>query len=594
MCVLSQVQQHFYVSRRKSNLILKPQNEGYFPNAEMLQAIQSLKKHKANTFHVLETTATYATIVAVDIETTARHFNEGEIALVSVYSDQVQQVTTQVADVADMLKDNRVLKVFHNAAFDVTWLKAKGYKVNNYTDTMVMAQVVHNTTKSVNSLQALSYAYLGEYLDKRLQHEGNWKEEVTEIHKQYALKDAEVTYRLYIKLSDIIRMKHLDLVLYREIQALPAIVELNLNGLPFQYDEWARVLEQIEEDAAQLEQEIRAFFQLPELLLTSPAQLLQAFKTIGIELPSTKEEDLIRFEGEHPIVAKLCKYKKLKKRVSTYGEKLNAKIHDDGRIYGNWRLIGTDTARMSCKEPNLQGLPSQAKAFVKAPQNHSFIIADYSTIELRILAEITQDAQLLCAFQNREDLHKKTAQGIFDVNEALNVTTEQRQIGKVINFGLIYGMSSYGLQKKITAATGKAILLSEAEYFRKKYFELYPGVLRYQNEMLKAEMISTLGGRYWSEQTTPLKQGAIARYNYPIQGTGAEGLKESLAILLPQLPPKWKLVAVVHDEIVLQVPQEEVDQAEKVLKDAMIQGMAKLIPSIPIEIDVKCSSVWTK
>ncbi|WP_170110152.1 DNA polymerase [Peribacillus acanthi] len=592
--VLNTIKKDYDLKKVGSNIQLIPKVLGYLPDQAMLYQLRRLQQHKVNTVYLLNQHAPPATIVAVDIETSSKHFLNGEIRLISVYSEQGSIVTTEVAEVANILADNKVLKVFHNAAFDVTWLKAKGLNVRNYTDTMVMSQIIRNTTKSTNSLQALSLEYFGIILDKQLQNESNWQGVLTEAHKTYALRDAEITLKLYHRLYQVIQEKCLDVVLNREIRALPAIIEMNVNGIPFDFQGWKTILEDMSREKEEIEQEILDFFASPNLNLSSPKQLREAFGTIGINLPSTKEEDLAKYEAEHLMIGRLCKYKRLNKRISTFGEKLREKIHCDGRVYGNWRLIGTNTSRMSCKEPNLQGLPSQAKQFVKAPKSCQFVIADYSTIELRILAEITQDQELISAFINGEDLHKKTARVIFNYNEEHEVTSEERQIGKVVNFGLIYGMTAYGLQKKITAATGVLISLEQAEIFRNRYFDLYKSVLNYQDRMLKADIISTLGGRYWSKETSMLKGGAIARYNYPVQGTGAEGLKEALATLMQHMQPNWKLIAAIHDEIVLQVPHQDVGKAQKLLVKVMTEGMQTLIPSIPIDIDIKTATHWTK
>lgn len=591
---LEKVKDVYDLSISENVIQLQPKLPGYQLDAAMLKAIEKLKIHKQNTLHVLTTDTTFTTVIAVDIETTAKHFLDGEIRLISMYSTQMQLVTQDVAEVASILCDPQVLKVFHNAAFDVTWLKAKGFEVLNYTDTMVMAQIVHNTTKSTNSLKALAFEYFGEVLNKDKQSPENWQGKITQEHQDYALKDAEITFRLYEVLAKEIRAKHLDVVLAREIQALPAVIELSLNGIPFDYSGWQVVIDEMQEEVDELEQEIKEHFKLPNLLLTSPKQLLDAFDSIGITLTSTKEEELAKHESKHPVIVKICRYKRLKKRITTYGEGLKAKIQPNGRVYGNWRLIGTDTSRMSCNNPNLQGLPSQAKQFVKAPEGKTFIVADYSTIELRILAEITRDEKMVQAFTEGEDLHRKTAQGIFNLDSMEQVSKEERQIGKVVNFGLIYGMTSYGLQKRITAATGKSISLQQAANFRDNYFKFYPSVLRYQDTMLKADIIQTLGGRYWGAGMKALKKGSIARYNYPIQGTGAEGMKNALALLIERKPNEWKLIAAIHDEIVLEVPSGQAELAKEVLQNAMQEGMQQLIPSIQIEIDINICDKWTK
>lgn len=570
---LEKVKDVFDLSVSADVIQLQPKQLGYKADGEVLKAIEKLKIHKQNTLHVLLNDTTCTPVIAVDIETTAKHFLDGDIRLISMYSTDMQMVTPEVEQVASILRDPLIRKVFHNAAFDVTWLKAKGFEVTNYTDTMVMAQIVHNTTKSTNSLKGLAFEYFGEVLNKDKQSTENWQGELSQEHKDYALKDAEITFRLYHALDEEIKIKHLDVVLAREIRALPAVIELSLNGIPFDYSGWQVVLDEMQIEVDELENEIKNHFKISDLLLTSPKQLLDAFATVGIILTSTKEEELSKHEFKHSVIAKVCRYKRLKKRISTYGEGLKAKIQPNGRVYGNWRLIGTDTSRMSCKRPNLQGLPSQAKQFVKAPEGKTFIVADYSTIELRILAEITRDEKMVQAFTEGEDLHRKTAQGIFNLDSMEQVSKENRQIGKVVNFGLIYGMTSYGLQKRITAATGSSISLQQAASFRDNYFKFYPSVLRYQDSMLKADVIQTLGGRYWGEGLKALKKGSIARYNYPIQGTGAEGMKNALALLLERKPTEWKLIAAIHDEIVLEVPIGQAELAKEVLQNAMQEGM---------------------
>lgn len=595
--MLQQARQYFDIELVDQKICCRPIVKDFQGNLAALKVLETLKRHRLNTRFLLakENESDNPTaIVAVDIETTALHHSAGDIRLVSVFGEQVQMVTEKVAEVAHLLEDPSVLKVFHNAAFDVTWLTAKGYSVVNYTDTMVMGQILQNTAKSNNTLQALAFTHLGVVLDKTLQDESNWQNELTEQHKQYALKDAEVTFQLYECLKAAIADKHLDVVLHREIAALPALIELSLNGLLFDYDGWSKVLDQLEAEAKDLSQEIPELLGAAELNLNSPKQLIDSLAKDGIVLQSTTDETLAKHEDDHPAIYLLRKYKKIKKQLSTYGEKLQSKIFSDGRLHGQWRLIGTDTSRMTCKQPNLQGLPSIAKPYVKAPPGKCLVIADYSTIELRILAEITQDQELVAAFQQNEDLHAKTARAIFDKTPNDSVTSDERKIGKVINFGLIYGMTPYGLRRKVQAATGQAISLEEAHMFRNKYFELYPGVLRYQDAMLKASYISTLGGRYWSDETAPLSKGAISRFNYPIQGTGAEGLKESLKFLMLHMPPSWKLIAAVHDEIVLEVPEEDGSEAERVLVQSMKQGMQQLISSVPIEIESEVATQWIK
>lgn len=594
--LLKEIRNYFDIKHVDGDITCIPKMKNVYSNESAIQAIETLRKHKANALYLLreEQLPSITDVYAVDLETTSLDPRNGDIRLVACWSSDQQFVTTDVAEVAAILRDETILKVFHNGAFDVPWLEDKGFPVVNYTDTMIMSQIISNRARSGNSLQALSLKYLNVVLNKTLQESTNWQGELTEQHKAYALKDAEVTYKLYHHLRKKISEKHLDVVVNREMGAMSAIIELNKNGILFDYEGWSVVLTELEKESIGLESEIRQLLECEDLNLNSPKQLIEVFASHGLMLESSADEILARHETDHVAVEPLRKYKKLKKQLSTYGEKLKQQIDKDGRIRGQWRLIGTDTSRMTCKQPNLQGLPTIAKPYVKASPGYKLVVADYNTIELRILAELTRDKELMKAFLNNEDLHAKTTRAVLNMNNDEAVTDEERSIGKVVNFGLVYGMTAYGLRKKIQSTTRWAITHQEAENFRNRYFELYPAVLTFQDQMLRAESIHTFGGRYWSKATTELKQGAISRYNYPVQGTAAEGFKEALALLMSRKPADWKLIAAIHDEIVLEVPEEAAKEATELLIKAMKQGMTTLIPSIPIEVDCKVSHYWTK
>ena len=239
-------------------------------------------------------------------------------------------------------------------------------------------------------------------------------------------------------------------------------------------------------------------------------------------------------------------------------------------------MIGTDTFRMSCSSPPLQAMPRASRSYFKAEEGHSLILADYKTIELRILAAITKDPELLKAFRNGEDLHRKTASSIFQ-KEVSDISDMERDVGKIINFGIVYGMSSFGIQKKVSSSIGREISLVEAENYRQNYFNLYKNVLDYQNAMLRACYIETLGGRVWRDYE--LDKGSVKRYNYPIQSGMAEGLKESIILLLVKLEENssWKVVNIIHDEIIMEIPDSEVEVAKVALEEVIIQGIKKIV-----------------
>lgn len=243
---------------------------------------------------------------------------------------------------------------------------------------------------------------------------------------------------------------------------------------------------------------------------------------------------------------------------------------------------------MSCNNPPLQAMPSSSREFFIAEKGNKLICADYSQVELRVLASISRDETLISYFKSDVDLHTGTASLIF--KKAIEeVTKEERQVAKSLNFGIVYGITAYGIQKNLRKA-GLDVTLEEAEGYRLEFLRVYPKVRMLQDSLLRADYIMSLGGRRWQCSNLTMTQ----RLNLPIQSSAAEGLKEALAILINNMKPSWKLVAIVHDEIVLEVNEEEVIEAKEVLETSMKLGMKKIIKDIPIVVDSSISNNWCK
>ena len=267
------------------------------------------------------------------------------------------------------------------------------------------------------------------------------------------------------------------------------------------------------------------------------------------------------------------------------------KLNSDGKLRGKWHLIGAKTSRMSCQSPNFQSIPKEMRSYFNARKGHTFIIMDYSTIELRILAEITGCQSLIDAFNNKADLHVETAKIVLGSEF---IGDDERQLGKVINFGLVYGLTPYGLKEKINAIPGFNINEYEAKKFINQFFKTYPEVLSYQQSCIHADIISTLGGNYWDEFNGLNDLNERQRFNYAIQGSCAEGLKNALALLHRSMDKNWSLINVVHDEFILEVPETDADRAVQCLKCAMVEGMGMLVRKVPIEVSVNQSKTWIK
>ena len=530
----------------------------------------------------------YSKIVGVDVETTGLDCFKDRIRLIAVYGDDFSYVGDKLQEVEDILSDSTVLKVFHNALFDVSFLKVAGIEVKNYSDTIVMAKIISNSAV-FDSLEYLAKKYLNLELDKELQHSGNWQAELTQEHHDYCLKDAEVTLKLFRVLYDLIVERYLFPTYRTEISALPSLIELQTNGMMLDKSELRAYLEKLRVQHQELKERLE--IQLACENLNSPPQLLKSLQNLGVPIDNVEEKTLKKQSGMFPIVKELVQYKKLTKVLTTYGEKLLSLIETDNRVRGNWNLIGTATSRMTCKGPNFQGIPKEIKGFFHANPGHVFVIVDYSTVELRILAEISGCKKLIDAFNQGLDLHYETAKTVLGKE---GISDDERQIGKVINFGLIYGLTAYGLMNEINQIPGFNINKEEAQNFIDMYFMNYKGVAKYKNQQLKSPMVTTLGGRYWDSSNGLKLLKDNQRLNYAIQASCAEGLKESLALLMMEKKDTWRLVGAIHDELMCEVPEEDAEYAKSVIEKIMINGMQKLVKQVPIEVESHVSKVWTK
>ena len=530
----------------------------------------------------------YSKIVGVDIETTGLDCFKDSIRLIAVYGDDFSYVGDKLQEVEDILSDSTVLKVFHNALFDVSFLKVAGIEVKNYSDTIVMAKIISNSAV-FDSLEYLAKKYLNLELDKELQHSGNWQAELTQEHHDYCLKDAEVTLKLFRVLYDLIVERYLFPTYRTEISALPSLIELQTNGMMLDKSELRAYLEKLRVQHQELQERLE--IQLACENLNSPPQLLKSLQNLGVPIDNVEEKTLKKQSGMFPIVKELVRYKKLTKVLTTYGKNLLLLIKTDNRVRGNWNLIGTATSRMTCKGPNFQGIPKEIKGFFHATPGHVFVIVDYSTVELRILAEISGCKKLIDAFNQGLDLHYETAKTVLGKE---GISDDERQIGKVINFGLIYGLTAYGLMNEINQIPGFNINKEEAQNFIDMYFMNYKGVAKYKNQQLKSPMVTTLGGRYWDSSNGLKLLKDNQRLNYAIQASCAEGLKESLALLMMEKKDTWRLVGAIHDELICEVPEEDAEYAKSVIEKIMINGMRKLVKQVPIEVESHVSKVWTK
>ena len=428
---------------------------------------------------------------------------------------------------------------------------------------------------------------------------------------EYAAEDADVTLRVHQVLRPQLAAAPELESLYRDLELPVAEVlfRIERNGvlidaatLARQSDELGRKIMALEAEAQQLAGQpfnLNSPKQLAEILFNQ--QGLPVVKKTPSGGPSTDEEVLEKLAEDYPLPKKILEHRSLAKLKNTYTDKLPKMINPaTGRVHTSFAQAVAVTGRLASSDPNLQNIPIRTaegrrirSAFV-APAAHRIVSADYSQIELRIMAHLSDDPRLLEAFARGEDVHRATAGEIFGVTP-IEVSSEQRRAAKVINFGLIYGMSAFGLAKQIGVDRGAAAYMD-------RYFARYPGVARYMEETRavardKGYVETVFGRRLWLPEirssNAGRRQGAErAAINAPMQGTAADLIKRAMLAVqdwLDREQLQTLLVLQVHDELVLEVPETELDAVREALPKLM-GGVARL--KVPLLVEVGVGADW--
>lgn len=429
---------------------------------------------------------------------------------------------------------------------------------------------------------------------------------------EYSAEDADITLQLHHAMyPQIAREPGLERV-YREIEMPVSIVLRKMERTGVLIDS-ARLQAQSSEIASRLVELETQAYELAggEFNLGSPKQIGQIFfeklqlpivKKTPSGAPSTDEEVLQKLAEDYPLPKLLLEHRGLAKLKSTYTDKLPRMVNPEtGRVHTNYAQAVAVTGRLASNDPNLQNIPVRTaegrrirEAFIAAPGSN-IVSADYSQIELRIMAHISGDASLLRAFAQSEDIHRATAAEVFGVTP-LEVTADQRRIAKVINFGLIYGMSAFGL------ASNLGITRDAAKLYIDRYFARYPGVAQYMEETRanakeKGYVETVFGRRLWLPEINggngPRRQAAErAAINAPMQGTAADLIKLSMIAVDDWLTREGlssRMIMQVHDELVLEVPDAELAHVREKLPEMMC-GVAKL--KVPLVAEVGAGANW--
>ena len=556
-----------------------------------------------------------AEAIGVDLETTALSPRDGRIRLLQLATPN-ETFVVDVFEAGDLSPLKEVLesgpvKTLHNSKFDYSFLKVEhSISLSPIFDTMLAAQLLAGGDQTPSfSLEAVAERYADVELDKSARTE-DWSGKLSEAQVEYAARDAAVLLPLRERLREDLEEEKLNAVSKIEFRAVAAIAEMELAGIKLDLAKWKELEKTVRErrDAKALELETQ--FPAPEgilpleglgprLNLNSPKQITDAFRSLGIELEDTKVWTLLKVD--HPAARLLLEYRELQKKLGTYLETYPSFVHPKtDRIHANFLQCRVPTGRLACTSPNIQQIPheDEFRSCFVAEIGNTLVIADYSQVELRILAEVSDDPAFVRAFQEEEDLHRVTAASMFGV-EKDEVTKDQRSAAKRINFGLMYGRGAKSLSAQLGTDDERARVLID------EYFANYPKVQRFlqstASRAIKTGTLRTLSGRVRKfGDTSGLSQmdrGAMRReaMNFPIQGASADIAKLALAYIREELKGlDARLINSIHDEFVVECAENLAEEVAEKMKSAMNEAGKAILKKVPTEVEVAISCEWRK
>jgi DNA polymerase-1 len=576
-------------------------------------------------------------VVAVDTETTSREPMRARLVGVSLCGEAgrayyvplghsplaaPEQVNFEAAcgRLRGLLENESICKVGHNLKYDLLVFENHGLHCSGpISDTMVASYLI-DPDRHAHGLDKVAWEFLGERVISYKEVAGSGKKEITfdavpvERACEYASEDADMAFRLHELLIPELKSRALDRLMDEvETPLVFVLAAMERWGVKIDRDHLRGLSKELSEQARAIEDRI---YKLAgrRFNLNSPKQLSAVlFDEMGLAPVkktkkksgySTDMEVLSSLAQGEPIAEELVNYRTLTKLISTYVDTLPRLVHPDtGRVHTSFNQTVTSTGRLSSSNPNLQNIPVRGEfgrrvreAFIPEP-GCTMVSADYSQIELRILAHYSGDPALVGAFRRGEDVHTQTACGMFGVGPD-EVTSDMRRRAKVVNFGIIYGMQAFGLARELNISRG------EAKEYIDNYFKRFAGVKSFfEKNLREAEkngFVSTLLGRrrYLPQLTSKnnaLRSNAerIAT-NTPIQGSAADVIKIAMIRLFDVLRnrfPRVRMILQVHDELVFEVPDEQLDQLTTVIREHM-EGALTL--EVPLSVDVNWGNNWAE
>jgi DNA polymerase-1 len=517
-----------------------------------------------------------------------------------------------------LFEDENLLKIGQNLKYDISMLAQYGISVKGKMfDTMLAHYLLEPEQR--HNMDYLAEVYLNyitipiEDLIGKGRQQKTMRQVPIELVKEYAAEDADITLQLYEKLLPLLKENGVEKLFYEiEMPLVPVLSRMEANGVKIDTQNLKQISEEFGEEIHKIEEEIYTLAGTP-FNIASPKQLGEIlFERLKIDEKAKKtktgqyatgEEVLQKLSHKHPIIQKILDYRSFTKLKSTYLDALPALVNPkDGLIHTSYNQAVTATGRLSSNNPNLQNIPVRTaqgreirRAFVPRSEAYTLLAADYSQIELRIIAHLSQDPAMVADFNLGHDIHAATAAKVFHVpmNE---VTKEQRSRAKAVNFGIIYGMSAFGLAERMELSR------SEAADIIKKYFEEYAGIKEYMNRSIAlakergyAETI--LGRRRYLRDingANSVVRGFAERnaINAPIQGSSADMIKIAMIGIhheMQRLKMQSKMMLQVHDELVFDAHLDELDELKAIVNDKMVNALSL---SVPVVVEMNTGNNW--
>lgn len=596
-------------------------------------------------------------LLGIDLETTGLDPRTDRVRLIQIFNGEkvdIIDVFTHpeaMSDLVAIVEDHATLKIFHNAKFDLSFVRAhakRRTRPSNIWDTMLAEQVLSagwsypywdkkageiKKRMPEFSLAALVMKHLGFKLEKDMQR-SNWgSKELTEEQLKYAARDVEVLFPIFEIQKKLLEMNQLQHIADLEFRTLAPIIEIEYVGMPVDWTEAEKLRvekkQELVEALKDLEHAVRSSQKSKQMTLfgedssidlnfNSPVQIMKYLKDkLGFKDVESSDVETLK-SLDHPFAAKLLRYRTLEKQLNFIDqfEQFGAKT---GRLYPYYNQCRAATGRMSSSKPNGQQIPKRGdgkvfrKLFKTCPEKR-LVKVDFSAVEMRVMARLAQDPAMMKAIADGVDLHKLTASETSN-KKMEDVTKDDRQKAKAVNFGLIYGMSAPTLKKYAWLNYGVRMTEEEAVQTRDRYFNLYKGIGKwhlnqklamqsgdlyymhtYDKEYFRVRVAvqKTLCGRkrYWANFQDETTARPTEFYNSSDQGTSADITKLALIRLYDELPEDALIIGAIHDEIIVEVDADKAQAIADLMLKVMTEEGGKVLYPVKVDAEAEIAQSW--